>query len=629
MAKYKLGEIYGELKLKSTEWSSKLSKSKEGLKDFGLAAAKAFAVITATVTALTAALTKITKDTVRYGVEIDKWGKVLDLTGEKVSRLKYAIDQEHGSFEQLGKGLFNLNIRLGYAGDGLVTYTRYFKALGIEYKNNEGTLRNSYDVFLDLVDIMNRGTISTETMAAASQLLGSRAAKDLIPFMKLGREEIERLGDEAEALGLVMSTETAAGMKKVDDAITAMKGSLKGFRNLIGERIAPAVKGFTETMVNAFIQIRENIDKLLPSLANLGSDTDQMAQVGVNFAKKTMTAIFAVMNGWQRLQVVIWTVAGAMGQALDLTVGTVARLGLGISKVYLGIENVSRRIRGEPPIITNANIEQLERLSTSYNDWSIMADGKVKVAMDNLWTGWKAQEEILNNLEPMVLHFSDVNKELPDDIEKTAEAVGEMNTSLENLQIAVPKVSEEMRGWVGSLEEVDAVIAKPKGVKDNLQLINMAASQFGAVMGDVFGKAKMGADDFLKSLVKIGLQLLGMAIGGPAGGFLGGLLGGLFGEGGVAIPRGTAPVFAAEGMVVANKPTMSPAGNVFAENGSEVFMKGNQFTEFLKSMRPTVIINEPGPSTWVQIIENASQGDLQRLGRVILDSGLKTQEELG
>jgi len=607
MAK-KVGDLYVQLGVDSRKFRTGISKATEGLKTFGMNAMKGLAMVTAAATALGLALGKITKDTVRYGVETDRLVKLLNLTGEQVTRLRYAMEQEHGSVQALEKGIFNLTVRLGYAGDGLETYLRYFRTLGIEHRKADGSLRDTYGVFLELVDAISKGTLSTEKQAAAFQLLSARTAKELIPFMKLGREEIERLGDEAEALGLVMSTETAAAMKVLDDKITALKGSFKGFRNLIGERIAPAVTGFTDTIVNAFIQIREHIDDLLPSLANLGTDTDMVGMIGVEFAKRTVTAIFTVMNVWMRLKNVYWVVRGAFNKLIqfhnkqfqilyEITVFTLKKIATVWDKVFK----------------TNLRAT-LDSISDSFTEFNkIVGDEakdnfkKAEDAAADLNTSYEKQMEILNNLSPMTLHFTKRIKDLGD----TAEETGN-------------KIKDATRKSIAGMDED---LYRSYQAMKKLEDVNKDTGDSFEDLGKIIGDVVSGAEIDLKKLLGLALRFIF-----PGGGFLLGLFGGILGmgEGGITVPKGTAPVFGMqEGGVVATEPTISPGGVPFGEKGWEVFMKGHQWTEFIKSMKPTILIhNYTNRDIIVEEIKGTSESAKFELQRELSDNVLSKTEML-
>ena len=206
--------------------------------------------------ALGYAMTRLVKDSIRYGIQMDKLRKETGLSTEKLAGLRYAMEQEHGSTEALEKGLMNLTVRIGYAGDGLASYIRYFDALGISYKKTDGTLRNTYDVFMDVVGVMSQGEMTTEKMAAAMQLFGTRAAKDLIPFLKLGGKEIERLSNEG--LGLLgITQEDTDAMKRFDNELFKVKTGLRGVGIHIAKELLPYLERLASWMADNLPKMKD------------------------------------------------------------------------------------------------------------------------------------------------------------------------------------------------------------------------------------------------------------------------------------------------------------------------------------------------------------------------------------
>jgi len=247
MAGKKIGEIYGEIKLKNTQFNTGLTKSQARMKAFGQAAKIAFAAMAAAAVAATAAVVKMTGDTIKYMNEVRKASLATGVAVEQFQELAYAAKQEHGDLAALEKGLGNLTIRLSYAGDGLETYLRYFRALGIEYKNQDGTLRNTIDVFYDIADKAHKGALSTEELAAITQLFGARAGRQLIPFLKLGSEGFKKLGIEGHNAGVVMSKEDVEAVKELDNKMTVLKSMVQGLTKQFVIGLLPALDTFAGT----------------------------------------------------------------------------------------------------------------------------------------------------------------------------------------------------------------------------------------------------------------------------------------------------------------------------------------------------------------------------------------------
>jgi hypothetical protein len=198
--------------------------------------------------AITGALGMMTKQGVAYGVQLDKIAKTTQITTEEFSKLAYAAKQEHASIQSLEKGIMNLTTRIGYAADGLATYTRAFEGLGINIRDNEGALKTAYDVFLDLADVAEKGELSTKELSDMLQLLGMRSGKDLIPMLKLGREGLERMGMEAERLGAVMRGDTAAAFKGFEDTMTEVRTGMLGLSIIVAEALVPYLQRFAQAL---------------------------------------------------------------------------------------------------------------------------------------------------------------------------------------------------------------------------------------------------------------------------------------------------------------------------------------------------------------------------------------------
>jgi len=244
MAGRKIGEIYGEIKLKNQQFNTGLAQSQSKLKVFGNTAKIAFTAITVAGIAAGAALIKMTKDTVRYANEVRKASLATGVAVEQFQELAYAAKQEHADVGALEKGLGNLTIRLGYAGDELETYLRYFRALGIEYKNQDGTLRNTIDVFYDIADKAHKGALSTEELAAITQLFGARAGRVLIPMLRKGSDWFKKMAQEGHTLGIVMLEEDVEAVKKFDDSMTRLKESFNAAKRMMVMALLPSLQEF-------------------------------------------------------------------------------------------------------------------------------------------------------------------------------------------------------------------------------------------------------------------------------------------------------------------------------------------------------------------------------------------------
>lgn len=247
----KLGDLFVQV---STKGVNKVNQGLGQVEKKATIASKAMVMLKGAIMAIGAAVViraikGIIKTFTDYTVQIDKFTKQTGIAADTIQRLVYAAKQEHSSLEALNKGLFNLTVRLGYAGDELETYLRYFRALGIEYKKADGTLRDTYDVFLDIADVTARGKLSTEELAAVTQLFGARAGKELIPLLKKGSYWFKEMGDEAERLGVVLEDKTIKQGKIFSDQMTVMATAMDGMKFALAEEFMPELLELTDNLI--------------------------------------------------------------------------------------------------------------------------------------------------------------------------------------------------------------------------------------------------------------------------------------------------------------------------------------------------------------------------------------------
>jgi hypothetical protein len=239
-----LANLRAKLSLDNKEYEAGLNRSKQITGKIALGLITAFAGVSA-------AIAKIIKDTTVFASEMRAFAKATNLPVEELEELSYAAIQEHASMETLTRGFKNLTIRMDMAGKGMQTYIEYFDALGLQYKNSDGTLRNVKDVFLDLSDAISHSKLTTEQQAAAIQLLGSRAGQELLPMLRKGKQWFKEMADEAERVGYVIKKEDIEALKRFDDKMLALKTSVNAAKREFALGLLPALNFFTDEMKKA------------------------------------------------------------------------------------------------------------------------------------------------------------------------------------------------------------------------------------------------------------------------------------------------------------------------------------------------------------------------------------------
>lgn len=171
------------------------------------------------------------------------------ITTEEFTRLKYAM-QFDVSPEALGQTFKFLNGAMYEAAAGTGKAADTFAALGIAVKNQDGTLRNSHDVLLELADSFQGMEDGARKTALAVDVFG-RSGDDIIPFLNNGAAGIRTLEGEADALGVTLSGGTAAAAGHLSDQFLKMQSAVSGAGNSLMADLLPALTVVTEQMVEA------------------------------------------------------------------------------------------------------------------------------------------------------------------------------------------------------------------------------------------------------------------------------------------------------------------------------------------------------------------------------------------
>lgn len=235
---------FGEAKKGVTGFQKTVQKADIDLKKVGRSLTLVGSAIVGSVTALVVA-------TSQSASQIDKFSKQTGIAREEMQALGYAAQQEHASIEQLNMGLVRLSRYMLDTSQGTGEARRAFEALGISVIDSEGNLRKSSDVLLEIADQFKDMTNETEISALAMQLFG-RSGAEIVPFLRMGREEIEKLEQEARDLGYVIDDESVKKFKILDDQLTAVRAGFAGIGRQMAADVLPAFVKLGQGAMDAF-----------------------------------------------------------------------------------------------------------------------------------------------------------------------------------------------------------------------------------------------------------------------------------------------------------------------------------------------------------------------------------------
>jgi hypothetical protein len=177
--------------------------------------------------------------------ELGKSSQKIGVTTESLSKLAFAAQLADVEFSQLESALVKLSKSQDAAVQGTQEQLAVFQALNVEFKNADGTLRRTDEVFSDLADAFQRLPDGANKTAAALALFG-RSGAQLIPLLNDGAEGLREAGDELERFGGVVTPEAAAQAEQFNDDLTRLKTGVDGLWQAVAQDLLPDLVNLVE-----------------------------------------------------------------------------------------------------------------------------------------------------------------------------------------------------------------------------------------------------------------------------------------------------------------------------------------------------------------------------------------------
>lgn len=330
------------------------------LQNFSKLAAAGLAGLATAAAASGVAIGELTRRAINFADEIGKTAQKIGMTSESLSQLEYAAKLSDVSLGQLQVGL-------GQLAKNMQDGDKAFAALGISVLNSEGYLRTTEEVLLDIAERFVGMQDGAGKTAIAMQLFG-RSGADLIPFLNAGRDGISQMTDQAQRLGLTISTQTSQAAEGFNDNLTRLGAALTGLGNKIAERSAPALKNLTDRIV-AFVEE----GNLAERIANaIGAVMQKLAEI-----------VQWTASAWEVLSVRVNGAIASLGYLSQLDLGGAmdawAASSVAAGKVWERNTEILAEMRGE---IQSVNSEMKGDLPSLKTPAPIIPDGTAESTPD-------------------------------------------------------------------------------------------------------------------------------------------------------------------------------------------------------------------------------------------------------
>lgn len=213
-----------------------------------------------------------------------KLSRTIGLSVPELQALQFAGKLAGVELETIGKSVRNLSRVSFDLTRGLETNKDAFDTLGISVADVRKLQNDQLGLFELVGDRLSQLDDGFEKTAIAQQLFGGRAS-EVIRVLESGKGSFADLRKEAGGLGLILSTDAAAGVEAANDAFTRLQSLFGGVITQITAALAPALELIANTMTD---KVNKAITEGGGSVADFGQNIVTSFLEGI---KKALVAL--------------------------------------------------------------------------------------------------------------------------------------------------------------------------------------------------------------------------------------------------------------------------------------------------------------------------------------------------
>lgn len=183
----------------------------------------------------------------RTADDINTLSKQTGLSVEELQKMRYASDTIDVSVEDMTGSIAKLTKQMANGSDT-------FETLGVAITDENGNMRDSVDVWYDVLDALSKVENGTERDALAMDLFG-KSANSLAGIVDDGGQALREMGDEAERNGLILSGDALASANEFNDAIDKIKATASQAFLEAGASLATTLVPMLEKLASVVINV--------------------------------------------------------------------------------------------------------------------------------------------------------------------------------------------------------------------------------------------------------------------------------------------------------------------------------------------------------------------------------------
>lgn len=271
----------------------------------------------------------------KYADDVMVMSTQFGLSTDTIQEFQYMAELTDTSLETITGSLSKLTKNMQTASKGTGDTYEAFKALGVSITDSNGQLRDSEDVFNDVIDALGQMDNQTQADAYAMQIFG-KSAMELNPLISAGSDAIAEYAEEAHQMGYVLDNDTLTALGDLDDSMQRSQNALNAVKNQIGQALAPVIADITEAFVEwaqsvDWKAVGETIKTVLGAIGKAINVLIPIVKDIIGWAGKAVSAIAAIFTGkfeWPKIKMPHFGISPSGWKIGDLLKGSIPRLSI-------------------------------------------------------------------------------------------------------------------------------------------------------------------------------------------------------------------------------------------------------------------------------------------------------------
>src|SRR6266702_2894339 len=193
---------------------------------------------------------------VKAATQVERTAAALGITTEKVQELQYASKALGMDGDALLNMLGNLEVNQFKAAEGSKEQAHAFALLGVATRDSHGSLKNVAELLPDVAEGIKNVRDPAKAAALATELFGKQG-RELLPFLKEGREGVEKYAAEFKELGGGFNDETIKQAREFENQSAKLSLTWRALSSTILQGLLPVLQPLVGAVTKGVMLFRK------------------------------------------------------------------------------------------------------------------------------------------------------------------------------------------------------------------------------------------------------------------------------------------------------------------------------------------------------------------------------------